>query len=48
VVLSAGPHPFNPALARRAPVRLLQTTLDLAASLNWALARRFGRKETGS
>lgn len=42
LVLSAGPHPFNPALARRGPVRLLQTTLDVLASLNWALVRRLG------
>jgi len=48
LVLSAGPHPFNPALARRAPVRLLQATLDVAASLNWALVRRLGRREVGS
>lgn len=48
LVLSTGPHPFNPALARRAPVRLLQTTLDVTASLNWALVRRLGRRKVGS
>lgn len=48
LVLSAGPHPFNPALARRAPVRLLQATLDVAASLNWALVRRLDRTEVDS
>jgi GT2 family glycosyltransferase len=48
LVLSAGPHPFNPALAHRAPVRLLQATLDVAASLNWALVRGLGRREVGS
>jgi GT2 family glycosyltransferase len=47
-VLSAGPHPFNPALARRAPVRLLHATLDMAASLNWSLVRRLDRSEVGS
>lgn len=38
-VLRGGPHPFNPSLAGRAPVRLLKGILDVVAEANWAAVR---------
>lgn len=38
-VLVAGPHPFNPALSRRLPVRLFHGLLDFVAAANWGLVR---------
>lgn len=41
VVLTDGPHPFNPALEDRPVVRLARVGLDAFGRLNWALARTF-------
>jgi GT2 family glycosyltransferase len=41
VVLTGGPHPFNPALDGRPVVRLATIGLDAFARLNWTLARAF-------
>jgi GT2 family glycosyltransferase len=43
--LEAGPHPFNPALRRRGPVRFLLPCLDAFGNFNWALARPFLRPD---
>lgn len=40
-VLRPGPHPFNPALAHRMPMRAMRGILDRVGAANWALARPF-------
>jgi GT2 family glycosyltransferase len=46
-LLVAGPHPFNPLLARRIVVRVSHRLLDLVATVNWALASRIPRLPRG-
>jgi GT2 family glycosyltransferase len=37
--LEGGPHPFNPALGRRTPVRTVLPLLDAIGAASWALVR---------
>lgn len=37
--LVGGPHPFNPALRRKAPIRFVLPCLDAVGAATWAIAR---------
>jgi GT2 family glycosyltransferase len=46
--LGGGPHPFNPALLRKARVRLALPWLDAVGAASWALARLGSRERAPS